>query len=150
MSTKIFIVEDNLFYGMLLKTEIEKSVQGEIEMFQTGEMFLINLKRNPDIVILDYHLGTMNGVDLLKQIKTEYPKVRIILLSAQESMNVAVLSLKHGAYEYIEKNIYAFPRISYLIREIQMEIANKKENRINNQIIYSILTLGLITLLFLN
>ncbi|MFT5877529.1 MAG: DNA-binding NtrC family response regulator [Dokdonia sp.] len=147
MDTKIFIVEDNRFYGMLLKSEIEKSFQGDIEIFPTGEMFLNNLYRNPDIVILDHHLGTMNGVGLLKQVKEAHPQLEIILLSSQESMNVAVHSLKYGAYEYVEKNKYTFPRISFLIRKIQQESSTKKNKRIKSQFIIAGLIILLISVL---
>jgi DNA-binding NtrC family response regulator len=42
----------------------------------------------------------------------------VILLSAQEKMRVAITSLKYGAYDYVEKNDFAFNRIKDLIKRI--------------------------------
>ncbi len=147
MSNKIFIVEDNRFYGVLLKNEIEKSNLGDVEIFPSGELFLNNMNRNPQIVILDHHLGTTKGLDLLKQVKTAYPKVEFILLSAQESMSVAVQSLKFGAYDYVEKNKRAFGKVNYLIKKIQFELAEKRNERIQRYLRYIGFGIALLILL---
>lgn len=115
---KIFIVEDDVFYASLLKNEIVKNRLGEVESFSSGESFMENLFKMPDIVLLDYNLGSMQGVDLLKQIKSINPNIQVILLSAQEKMHIAITSLKYGAYDYVEKNDFAFDRIKALIKRI--------------------------------
>lgn len=148
MASKIFIVEDNRFYSGLLKNEIEKSNLGEVEVFPSGEMFLNNMDRHPEIVILDHHLGTTKGLDLLKQVKAAHPQVEFILLSAQESMNVAVHALKYGAYDYVEKNTRAFSKVNYLIRKIQFEISERRNSKIQKQLQYASIILGVVMVLF--
>ena len=115
---KIFIVEDDAFYASLLKNEIVKNRLGEVESFSSGEDFMENLFKMPDIVLLDYNLGSMQGVDILKKIKSINPNIQVILLSAQEKMRIAITSLKYGAYDYVEKNDFAFDRIKALIKRI--------------------------------
>lgn len=115
---KIFIVEDDAFYANLLKNEIVKNRLGKVESFSSGESFLENLFKMPDIVLLDYNLGSMEGVEVLKNIKAINPNIQVIFLSAQEKMNVAITSLKYGAYDYVEKNDVAFNRIKALIKRI--------------------------------
>jgi len=115
---KIFIVEDNVFYASLLKNEIVKNKLGKVESFSSGESFLENLFKMPDIVLLDYNLESMNGIEVLKNIKSINPNIQVIFLSAQEKMNVAITSLKYGAYDYVEKNDVAFKRINALINRI--------------------------------
>ena len=108
---KIFIVEDDVFYANLLKKEIIKNRLGNVETYHTGEDFIDNLYKNPDVVLLDHNLGNMNGVDVLKKIKSISPKIQVIFLSAQEKMHVAITSLKFGAFDYVEKNNTALNRV---------------------------------------
>lgn len=115
---KIFIVEDDPFYAALLQKEIVKDKLGKVEIFSTGEHFMNNLFKMPDIILLDHHLGTMQGVDILKKIKSINPNIQVIFLSAQEKLQVAITSLKYGAYDYIEKNDRAFSRVKALIKRI--------------------------------
>ena len=115
---KIFIVEDDIFYSGLIKNEIVKNSLGEVESFSSGETFMNNLFKMPDIVLLDHNLGSMKGVDILKKIKSLNPNIQVIILSAQVKMKVAITSLKFGAYDYVEKNDFAFDRIKALIKNI--------------------------------
>jgi len=115
---RIFIVEDDTFYAGLLKNEIVKNRLGEVESFSTGESFMNNLFKMPDIVLLDHNLGSMQGVEILKKIKSLNPNIQVIILSAQDKMKVAITSLKFGAYDYVEKNDFAFDRIKALIKSI--------------------------------
>ena len=116
--SKIFVVEDDKFYADLLQNEITKEKLGSVELFTSGELFLDNIYKRPDIVILDHHLGSMEGIDVLKKIKAVNPNIQVILLSAQEQLNVAITSLKYGAFDYIEKNARAFSKINMLIKKI--------------------------------
>lgn len=115
---KIFIVEDGAFYANLLKNELIKNRLGEVEFFSSGESFMDNLFKMPDIVLLDHNLGSMQGVDILKKIKSINPNIQVIILSAQEKMGVAITSLKYGAYDYVEKNDFALNRVVRLIKRI--------------------------------
>jgi len=126
---KIFIVEDDAFYATLLKKEITKNRLGSVETYHSGEDFVDNLYKMPDVVLLDHNLGKMNGVEVLKKIKSISPKIQVIFLSAQEKMHVAITSLKFGAFDYVEKNDTALSRVKALIRRIGKfnQIAEEKK-----------------------
>lgn len=126
---KIFIVEDDVFYAKLLQKEITKNRLGSVETYHTGEEFVDNLYKNPDVVLLDYDLGSMTGVEVLKKIKSMSPNIQVIFLSAQEKMHVAITSLKFGAFDYVEKNKTSLNRVKALIRRIGKfnQIAEEKK-----------------------
>jgi DNA-binding NtrC family response regulator len=128
-----------LFYASLLKKEIMKDKLGKVEHFSSGETFLENLFKMPDIVLLDYHLGSMDGVDILKQIKSINPNIQVILLSAQEKIKIAISSLKYGAYDYVEKNDTSFNRIKGSIKSITKfnEIIEEQKHLNNVKIVFS-------------
>jgi DNA-binding NtrC family response regulator len=119
---KIFIVEDDFFYASLLENEILKNTLGEVEIYHSGEEFIANLHKSPDIVILDYNLGTMLGLEILKHIKDINLNTKVILLSSHGSMKTAISCLRYGAYDYIEKNEFAFSRIKNHIKIFSKEI----------------------------
>ena len=115
---RIFIVEDDRFFASMLKLVLGKNSYTNVRHFDNGEDFLENIYQNPDLVILDYNLGTMNGLDVLKQIKSINPNIHVIFLSSQNEMNVAVSSLKYGAFDYIEKEPHNVNSLLTLINRI--------------------------------
>jgi two-component system NtrC family response regulator len=56
-----------------------------------------------DVVISDVKLPDMNGIDLTKKIKTDYPATEIIVLTAYGTINDGVTAIKNGAFDYITK-----------------------------------------------
>ena len=121
MEKKIFIVEDDLFYSKLLENDLIKNEVGLVETFNSGEDFIKNLHKSPDIVLLDYNLGSMLGIDVLKEIKKINQNTKVIIISSQGSMKTAVACLRYGAADYIEKNEAGFKKIKNLIRLISEE-----------------------------
>ncbi|EHQ30036.1 sigma-54-dependent transcriptional regulator [Mucilaginibacter paludis] len=65
----------------------------------------LNKLRNDtiDVVISDVKLPDMNGIDLTKKIKTDYPATEIIVLTAYGTINDGVTAIKNGAFDYITK-----------------------------------------------
>ncbi len=61
------------------------------------------LGQNPALILLDIMLPDSNGVELIPQIQKFNPNIPIIMLSAQGSIEVAVESLRRGAFDYFPK-----------------------------------------------
>jgi len=60
-------------------------------------------KKMPDLVITDVQLGDMNGLDILKKIKTDNPDVPVIVITAHGSIEMAVKAMNLGAFNFITK-----------------------------------------------
>ena len=56
-----------------------------------------------DVIILDIKMPGMDGIETLKQIKTKYPVVEVILLTGHGAVDTAVTGLKSGAFDYLLK-----------------------------------------------
>lgn len=112
---KVFVVEDNLIYQNLLTYDL--SANGfDVIAFTKGEDVIAALHQLPDVVILDYKLaGSMNGMDVLKGIKSINPGIQVIILSAQSDLEVAINTLKYGAFDYVEKTDQASAEIINII-----------------------------------
>lgn len=120
---KIFLVDDDKSYLYALGFYLKKELKYTIYCYETGEECLKNLHLNPQLIVLDYYLNTeepdaINGLDTLKLIKRRKPKTKVVMLSGQETLGVAISSLKSGAFTYVIKDLRALFAIKKTIEEI--------------------------------
>ncbi len=57
----------------------------------------------PALILLDLQLPDADGLHMLEQIKADYPETQVIILTAHDSLNNAIESIKRGAYHFISK-----------------------------------------------
>jgi len=115
-----FLVDDDALFLKSLEIDFERRFKVVIQKYATGEQCLENLSQNPDVIILDYYLDSIdktaiNGLETLAKIKSLYPKIPVIMLSSQDSIEVAVNCMKLSAYDYIMKSETAFFRLEKAI-----------------------------------
>ncbi|WP_300977004.1 sigma-54 dependent transcriptional regulator [Flavobacterium sp.] len=101
---KIFIVEDDPFFGETLKYHLKLNPDFNVLLFGSGKECLNNLHQKPAIICLDFGLPDISGDVLLKRIKEINNTIPVIIISGQEDIEVAVDFLKSGATDYIVKN----------------------------------------------
>lgn len=107
----------------LLEIEFLQHADFQIETFPTGESCTKNLARNPDVIILDYHLdgiekNAMNGIQTLDRIKSTNSDIPVIMLSSQDKIEVAIDCMHHRATDYVVKSETAFVRLQKIITNI--------------------------------
>jgi len=68
-----------------------------------------------DVVLTDLHLPGMSGLELLKQVKVDYPETIIIVITAFGTVSTAVEAMKSGAYDYVTKPLQHYA-LSELVR----------------------------------
>ena len=116
----LFLVDDDALFLKSLEIEFEQHFKVTIKKYATGEECLAHLSQNPDMIVLDYYLNSidqnaMNGLETLNKIKAVNKKIPVIMLSSQDSIDVAVNCMKHHAYDYIVKSETAFFRLQKAI-----------------------------------
>ncbi|HOG08479.1 MAG TPA: response regulator, partial [Syntrophales bacterium] len=57
----------------------------------------------PSLVLLDIWLPGMDGIEVLTRIRSEYPQIRVIIMSGHGTIETAVKATKLGAFDFIEK-----------------------------------------------
>jgi DNA-binding NtrC family response regulator len=120
---KIFLVDDDQVYLQLLEVELLEQGDFDIETYPTGELCLENLTHSPDVIVLDYYLDgidktAMNGIETLDKIKAVNPEIAVILLSGQDSIDIAINCMHHKAFDYVVKSETAFLRLKKIIPAI--------------------------------
>jgi two-component system, OmpR family, response regulator len=120
---KLFLVDDDAVYLKSLEIEFMQNADFSIETFATGEECLLALSNKPDVVILDYLLdgivkNAMNGIEVLDSIKAYDKDIPVVMLSAQDKIEVAVNCMHHQAFDYVVKSETAFVRLRKIISTI--------------------------------
>ncbi len=121
---RVFLVDDDPLFLKALELSISSNLgSATINTFQTGEACLQNMKLKPSVVILDYYLNSeipyaWDGMNILKQIKKINPKTKVIMLSSQDSLNVAIDCMEKGAYDYVSKSRASLVRINNILKNI--------------------------------
>lgn len=119
----VFLVDDEPIQNEMLKDHISSRFDYQLKTYENGEDAIKDLHLNPAIVVLDFHLSAhlpnaQNGVEVLKKIKELSPNSEVIMLSGQDKIEVAIDSMKHGAYDYVIKGETAFSRIENILNNI--------------------------------
>jgi two-component system, OmpR family, response regulator len=120
---KLFLVDDDVVFLKSLEMEFRERGNFDIETFVTGEQCIASLANKPDLIILDYLLdGTdkdaMHGIATLDKIKAFNADTPVIMLSAQDKIEVAVNCMHHKAFDYVVKSETAFLRLQKIITSV--------------------------------
>lgn len=120
---KLFLVDDDTIFLKLLEIEFLEHADFEIETYTTGELCVEHLSHKPDVIILDYLLdgveqNVMNGLETLDQIKVFNADIPVVMLSAQDKIEVAINCMHHDAFDYVVKSETAFMRLQKIITTI--------------------------------
>jgi two-component system OmpR family response regulator len=129
---KIFLVDDDPTHTEMLKAFLSEKFNLEIITFSTGEEALKNIELKPSFMILDYNLdrfdnNAVDGVEVLKRFKEADPSINILMLSGQDKIDVAVDSMKYGAFDYVVKNPTGFLRVENAINNINNAVRDKEQ-----------------------
>ncbi len=109
--------------GFLVKQGYRALAVGEaskaLEDFKSGEF---------DLVLTDYRMPGMDGIQLLKELRRLNPEVVVVIMTAYGTVGTAVSAMKEGAYDYITKPI-DLDELLFMIQRIEKEIRLNRENR---------------------
>src|SRR5580704_11928221 len=125
-SFKVFIVEDDMWYGSMLEHYLTLNPEYEVKRFESPGDFFAHLHEVPDVVTLDYSLPDSDGTEVLRKIKEFNPDIRVIIISGQEDVATAINLLKNGAFDYIVKDDDTKDRLWNSILHLR-EISNLKQ-----------------------
>ncbi|MGN6803067.1 MAG: sigma-54-dependent transcriptional regulator [Ginsengibacter sp.] len=103
MKGTILVIDDEEELRKLISRiiSLEGFLVSEAASLQSGLSIL--QKQQIDVILCDVKLPDGNGVDFVKQVRTDYPLVEIILLTAYGNITGGVQAIKNGAFDYITK-----------------------------------------------
>ncbi len=130
----ICVIEDDSFQRALLVDFLKKK-DYEVWDVEKGEDFFKLLPgKVPDVVLLDWRLPGMQGNEVLKRVKKEYPYIEVIVITAFGSIEQAVEAMKEGAFYYVTKPV-DLNELDMLIEKALEHQNLRKENEILREVI---------------
>ncbi|MGQ0633885.1 MAG: response regulator [Planctomycetaceae bacterium] len=122
----ILVVDDSATDRRLATGLLQKVPEFTVYQAADGREALKALELHlPDLVLTDLQMPHMNGLELVSQVKEQYPLVPIVLMTSQGSEEIAVQALQRGAASYVPKRILA----SELVEMIDRVLSASQEVR---------------------
>lgn len=100
---KILIADDEKNMRWILAKNLKDEGFEVLEAANGLEAFELFLDKEPDMVVLDYSMPGIDGMEVLKRINTINDKIPVIMITAHGSTDAAVEAMKLGAIDYISK-----------------------------------------------
>jgi len=123
----IFVVEDDAVYSAVLAHFLSLNPDYQVKKFGSAKDAMSCMHEKPDIVTLDYSLPDATGDQLLKQIREVSPDTKVIMISGQEDIRVAIDLFKKGAHDYIVKDGDTQEKLWMAIQNLRENIELKQE-----------------------
>ena len=116
---KIMVVDDEAEICAFLKSFFEERLY-EVITAHSGEEALKKVEREkPQVVLLDIRMQGKDGVEVLREIKANYPRTEVIMVTAVENSDRIEQAIKLGADNYITKPL----SLEYLEMDVKEKIA---------------------------
>lgn len=98
----ILVLDDDPIIRNLLRSML--SDKAKVTAVERPSLAFKALKEQPvDLLISDFMLPEMNGLQVLEKVKSEYPEVEVIMISAEGDINTVIGALRQGAVDYFKK-----------------------------------------------
>ena len=128
MKHSILVVDDEKSICSLLSLALK--TEYEVTSVMTGEACLQIIEVSSfDVVLLDLKIGDTDGIDILKKIKSLWPRTPVIIMTAYGSIKTSVEAMQNGAFTYLTKPL----DLEELRVHIQQALAASK---LNDQVEY--------------
>jgi len=117
---EILLIEDDVDHIFFIKKVLNKDRYNikNIEDGKKGLEYLLDTTNPPDVILLDYHLPSMDGLDILKIIRQKDLNFAFIFLTVNTDVNVAVEAMKMGALDFLPKTRMFYENLPAMIEKV--------------------------------
>ena len=144
MTKEILVIDDNLDIRQLISVILKDQGLKVREAANFDQAILEIDKKFPDVAIIDVKLdkGDNDGIDLLVHLKKIDDDIPVIMISGHANVQMAVDSLKLGAFEFIQKPFSSERLLNFLNRAIENVDLKKEKNALENKLFHSYEIIG--------
>ncbi|MFQ5718728.1 MAG: sigma-54-dependent transcriptional regulator [Acidobacteriota bacterium] len=102
---RILILEDEKLIRWSMREKLHAEGYSVVEA-ETGEQgFALLADDDLDLLLLDYRLPDMSGIDILERVRREMPEVSVVMMTAYGTVETAVQAMKLGCFDYLTKPV---------------------------------------------
>lgn len=130
----ILIADDEADIALILKLQLE-DVGYRIVRAKDGVEVLETLaKESFELLLLDIKMPRMDGLQVLKKVKVEYPSMVVVMMTAHGSEDIAVEAMKMGAVDYISKPFSNDDMLKRVERAIRYNRTVQENDRLQREL----------------
>lgn len=127
-TVRILVVDDNIDHAQLAMRALRAEPAWRVDTVRLGSEALDKLGDQPyDLLLLDYRLPDMTGLEVLQRVRKDHADVAVLLMTSQGSEEVAIEALNAGASGYVVKGAEFGKRLAYEVREWLAERDERRE-----------------------
>lgn len=132
LSNDILVVDDEPDIRSLIKGILNDEGLSVREAGTSDEALVAIRQRKPTLVILDIWLqgSSLDGMEILKQVRRDYPNLPVIMISGHGNIETAVAATKIGAFDFIEKPF----KTDRLVLQVQHALETARLRRENEEL----------------
>jgi len=123
---QVLIVDDDLDAAEALKDYLSANGFESVLAHTLGQAEEALSATGAGIVLLDVRLGAEHGLDLIARVRETHPEVRFIVMTAFAGTDVAIESVKHGAFDFLRKPLDRTELMTALERSCELVRARKE------------------------
>ena len=102
--TLVMLVDDEAPFVETMTKRLAKRELNVIAAFSGQEALeILDYQRDVDVVILDVKMPGMDGIETLKNMKSAYPLIEVVMLTAHATVESAIEGMRFGAFDYLMK-----------------------------------------------
>lgn len=128
---KILIIDDDEWNRQIMKETLKKEGYTLLEAVDGESGITIVRKENPDVVITDYLMPGLNGLEVLMEVRKIRNNLPVILLTGFGDVGLTIKSIQMGAFDYLEKPVKS-SHLKTVVREALNSV--KVSNSLNEVI----------------
>jgi len=139
MPAEILIIDDNSEIRFLLSETIADLGHNIRQAANYNQALNEIDKKLPDVAIIDVKLdkGDNDGIELLNHIKKKNSDIPVIIISGHANIQMAIDSLKSGAFEFIQKPFDSKRLINFVKRAVEIHNLKKENKSLKSKLFYS-------------
>src|SRR5688500_6356639 len=125
---RLLVVDDEIALRSLL-AEVLTDDGFNVRTAESGEDALSQFQKEPaDIILSDMSMPGMSGIDLLKKVKElRGEAVEFVIITANATIDTAILATKHGAVDYLRKPVDDIAQISRLAERLASRVRERRD-----------------------
>jgi DNA-binding response OmpR family regulator len=126
---QILVVEDDQALAEGLCTALRRQNYAVNSVSSGRDALHVIRAETPDIAILDLGLPDMDGIDVLKQARSQHPALQILVLTARSHIEQKIIGLDSGADDYLAKP-FEIPELLARLRVLERRLGTAKATQI--------------------
>jgi len=130
----VLIIEDDPAFAAIIGMTLQTNGKFSATVADSGSEGISQLKTKPyDIILLDYRLGDINGLQVLEWMNEQKMETPVIMMTSHSSEELAVEAMKLGAYDYVKKEQLELDHLHILIHGVHERYLFRKEKEVRER-----------------